>query len=180
MTRHYRALLSLAVSLSVLGCDQGTKRMAELSVKYSAGTSYLFNLLQIRYAENTGAWGSMGSDWSDPIRLIFLMLIPSLVLIGLAAALVHLPGLRRMQVAGLALILGGGLSNVLDRILYGYVVDFLYLGIGAIGTNIFNIADVAIMAGLGFLILDGWRERDSIVEHESYTAARPLQGKLSK
>jgi signal peptidase II len=55
---------------------------------------------------------------------------------------------------GMALIWGGGVSNFADRILSdGRVVDFLNLGIGSLRTGIFNVADVAIMAGVGLLIL---------------------------
>lgn len=55
---------------------------------------------------------------------------------------------------GLALALGGGLSNMLDRLLYGAVADFFYLHIGETGFYVFNVADIAISAGLCLLVLD--------------------------
>jgi signal peptidase II len=55
--------------------------------------------------------------------------------------------------AGLALLIGGGVSNLVDRISRGAVVDFLNLGIGSLRTGIFNVADMAIMSGIALLIV---------------------------
>ena len=55
---------------------------------------------------------------------------------------------------GLALALGGGLSNMFDRLLYGAVADFFYLHVGETGFYVFNVADIAISAGLCLLVLD--------------------------
>ena len=59
----------------------------------------------------------------------------------------------RFELIALALIVGGGLGNMIDRFLFGYVVDFLYIGYGPVGTNIFNIADVLIVIGGCMLII---------------------------
>jgi signal peptidase II len=62
----------------------------------------------------------------------------------------------------LALVLGGGSSNLIDRFVNdGYVVDFINLGAGPIRTGIFNVADVAITAGVLLLLVQGWRGRRS-------------------
>lgn len=58
-------------------------------------------------------------------------------------------GLSRL---GLALAAGGGISNLADRVRYGAVVDFLNVGIGPVRTGIFNVADMAILLGLAFLL----------------------------
>ena len=63
-----------------------------------------------------------------------------------------------LRVIAFSFVLGGGLSNLLDRIAYGGdVVDFINLGIGSLRTGIFNAADVAIMAGMLLLVLGGMR-----------------------
>jgi signal peptidase II len=56
-----------------------------------------------------------------------------------------------------ALFVAGGASNLLDRILYGTVIDFMNVGIGPLRTGIFNVADMAIMLGAGILVLEGYR-----------------------
>jgi len=55
------------------------------------------------------------------------------------------------------LFLAGGASNLVDRIAMGTVIDFLNIGFGPVRTGIFNVADVAIMAGIGLLLLEHWR-----------------------
>jgi signal peptidase II len=62
-----------------------------------------------------------------------------------------------------SLVLGGGLSNLLDRITYGgYVVDFIKLGIGPLQTGIFNAADVAITIGVLLVVFGGqWQRKPS-------------------
>ena len=57
------------------------------------------------------------------------------------------------------LFAAGGASNLVDRIAYGSVIDFMNLGIGSLRTGIFNVADMAIMLGAGILALEGWRSR---------------------
>jgi signal peptidase II len=65
---------------------------------------------------------------------------------------------RRLQpwrVVALALVAGGGISNLIDRLLYdGRVTDFLNVGIGGVRTGIFNVADMAIMAGALLLLVN--------------------------
>ena len=60
----------------------------------------------------------------------------------------------------LALFIGGGVSNWIDRLLHGRVVDFLNVGIGSLRTGIFNVADVAIMAAVAMLVLPELWTRD--------------------
>jgi signal peptidase II len=68
-------------------------------------------------------------------------------------------GLDTTQVAGYALIVSGGASNWFDRARFdGLVVDFMNLGLGSLRTGIFNVADLAIVAGIGVLLVHGWRQ----------------------
>jgi signal peptidase II len=89
------------------------------------------------------------------------------VLVPLALAFVALVFLRSRhlgapRVLGLALLTGGGLGNWLDRLLHsGAVVDFVSLGLGSLRTGIFNVADVAIVAGALLLALGPLRRAPS-------------------
>jgi signal peptidase II len=58
---------------------------------------------------------------------------------------------------GVALVAAGGASNLVDRITQGMVIDFMNVGIGPLRTGIFNVADMALMLGAGFLALEGYR-----------------------
>ena len=63
----------------------------------------------------------------------------------------------RRALLGVALIAAGGVSNLLDRITYGMVIDFMNVGIGSLRTGIFNVADMAIMLGAAILVREGYR-----------------------
>ena len=63
-------------------------------------------------------------------------------------------------ILALALVLAGGLSNLIDRFVHdGYVVDFINLGVGHVRTGIFNVADVAITVGVVMLLIQSLRSR---------------------
>jgi signal peptidase II len=61
------------------------------------------------------------------------------------------------------MFLAGGISNLVDRIALGRVIDFLNVGIGPFRTGIFNVADVAIMAGIAVLLVEHWRRARATV-----------------
>ena len=87
-----------------------------------------------------------------------------------------------LQTVALSAIFGGGLSNILDRILNnGLVVDFMNMGIGSVRTGIFNIADVAIMSGLGLMLLfGGWRDAVPQSEEVSESSDKAVSGEAGK
>ena len=80
------------------------------------------------------------------VNAVFLVLIASLVFFKRPAG--------RVQHLAVVLLLAGGIGNLIDRLFHGgLVIDFLNVGIGPVRTGIFNVADMAIMAGFGILIL---------------------------
>jgi signal peptidase II len=150
----HRLLVVLAIIGLVVAFDQYTKSWAISELQGMPTRSYLGGTFLFLYAENTGAWGSMGSGLSDNLRFWILTVLPFLFLGGLTWYTLKSDELKPYMVWCYALVIGGGLGNLIDRAIYGYVVDFLWTGIpGGIGTNIYNIADVAIMAGVITLIL---------------------------
>lgn len=111
-----------------------------------------FNLVHVH---NTGAAFSLLADQSGWQRGFFIA-------VGLVASLVILFLLRRERerrtfAGALALILGGALGNVVDRVLYGHVVDFLDFHLAGQHWPAFNVADAAISIGAGLLIWDALR-----------------------
>jgi len=114
--------------------------------------SYLGDSFRIIYAENEGAFLSLGSELPENVRFWLLAIIPILALGYFGFTLFFNTTVGQWQRIAFAFIISGGGSNIIDRILEGKVVDFLNIGIGELRSGIFNIADMAIMAGL-FLIL---------------------------
>jgi signal peptidase II len=146
-------LFLLAVMLvTCMGCDQATKRLAEFALKDTHPVSFLGNTFRLEYTENPGAFLGMGGTLPDWQRWALLTLVSSGILVALTAFVCLKRDMRLLDIAGYALILAGGMSNMIDRILAGVVVDFLNVGIGTLRTGIFNVADMAIMLGLFVVI----------------------------
>lgn len=149
-----RLALLLAISVLTIGFDQWTKAWAIAALKDMPTTKYLGGSVLLLYAENTGAWGSMGAGLNDTMRFWILTVLPFFFLAGLAWYTITSHELKTYMVACYGLVISGGIGNLIDRATHGYVVDFLWVGIpDGIGTNIFNIADVAIMLGVITLIV---------------------------
>lgn len=114
--------------------------------------SYLNDVFRLVYAENTGAFLSLGSDMNDTLRYWVLAVVPVLVLLYIFFHVLTAKNLHVVQQAAFGFILGGGLSNIYDRIMEGRVVDFMNMGFGTLRTGIFNVADMSIMLGLFLMI----------------------------
>ena len=160
-----RLLILLSTVVVTVGIDQWTKVLATTHLQGQPDQFYLGDLLRLTYVHNTGAFLSLGSDLGPTLRPILLNLFPALLLIGLVWYIFRELRLNRWQLIALSLIVGGGLSNIIDRLAYGYVVDMLHLKAGGLQTGIFNVADMAIMAGMFIMIpfafLDSRREKEA-------------------
>ncbi|MCG7536079.1 signal peptidase II [Pseudoalteromonas sp. OOF1S-7] len=117
-------------------------------------TSYGFDLVRLGYRENSGVFLSLGSELPTPLRSVLFIAVVGLLLVAILLYTLKSEDLNCNQITGLALVLSGGVSNLIDRVLNnGIVIDFINLGFGELRTGIFNIADVAILCGAMMLIL---------------------------
>lgn len=149
-SRYPAVLISV---IAVLGLDQWTKFLATEHLKGEPEQLFLNGWFKLTYALNDGAFLSLGSDLGPVLRPILLTIFPAVLLLGLVWFIFREKDLNTWQVVSLALIVGGGLSNIVDRIIYGKVVDMMQLLVDPFPpTGIFNIADVAIMTGM-FMML---------------------------
>jgi signal peptidase II len=119
-----------------------------------ATVSYLGDTLRLQYAENPGGFLSLGASLPHKWATVAFT-VGGAVLVGatlLYAILAANPDW--FQLVALSLVGGGGISNLIDRVLYqGRVTDFLNMGVGSIRTGIFNVADVALMVGVALFVL---------------------------
>lgn len=153
-TKIKRWILILIIIISVIAADQVTKELAREYLADSPTISYLGNLFLLHYAENDGAFLSMGSSWSAPLRMILLTIIPVVFLFVLLFVVLFSKEMDIWTTFAFALILGGGLSNMWDRMINnGFVVDFMNMGIGNLRTGIFNVADMAITAAFFMIVI---------------------------
>lgn len=152
-----RLWLILVVLVACVGCDQGTKLVAKTYLPETERVSLLGGSVRLEIAKNYGAFLSVGASIPQSWRTGIFSAGVAVVLIALfVCALLSNSG-NPLVVPALAMIVGGGASNLIDRLSYdGYVLDFLNVGVGSVRTGIFNLADVFIMAGVILLIFHEW------------------------
>lgn len=162
MTYVRRLLLVAIILISCVGCDQATKAVAKDHLSQARPISFLGNTFRLHYMENKGAFMSLGSTMSVELRFWLLIVLTGIAVLGMLVIVFTHRDLSPAVVTGLSLVIGGGLGNLIDRIgNNGLVIDFLNIGIGGLRTGIFNIADVAITAGVVTLIFFGARSRQT-------------------
>ena len=93
------------------------------------------------------------------MKLILLTVLPVLVLCAALAFVVLKKNMSDLTMLAICFMVGGGIGNIYDRILYGSVTDFLHIDFGLFQTGIFNLADVAIMSGVVIAFADAYRRR---------------------
>ena len=147
-----RILIIVPVLLSCIGCDQVTKKIARQELSNSEPITFLNNIFRLQYAENPGAFLSLGAGSPEHIRFWIFTLITGLCLTGMLVYLVVSSKSSTAHIIALSLVVGGGAGNLLDRIFnHGRVIDFMNMGIGSLRTGVFNVADIAISCGVIWL-----------------------------
>lgn len=132
-----------------VGCDQGTKYAAKHFLEGRQTLSYMGDIFRLSYTENSGAFLSLGAGLPENIRQALFVVLVSIFLFGFLFFVIRNNELNLLAVSSSALIIGGGLGNLMDRIInQGAVIDFMNVGIGPIRTGVFNVADLAILAGI--------------------------------
>ena len=137
-----RALFFYGLALS-LACDQLTKLAVRSAL--NIGESSSAGILRLAYVQNEG--GAFGSFQGMSVLLLGGGLVAILLLLtaGLKAN-------SRPSQLGWGLMVGGGMGNALDRLLFGRVTDFIDLRVDGFGWPVFNLADVFIVGGILILI----------------------------
>jgi len=151
--RRTRVLSTTVVLALTVGCDQLTKKVAVATLKGTPRQSFLGDVFRLDYAENPGAFLGLGGALPGAWQFWILTIGVGGLLFAMLGYLIWTRHLHLGSSLGLAMMVGGGLSNWFDRVVNdGRVVDFMNLGIGSLRTGIFNVADVAIMAGAAVLV----------------------------
>ena len=115
-----------------------------------------FTLIRV---ENSGAFLGMGSELSYIPKLILLIIFPIVVLVAVSIYTYMDKKLDNLSLVGFSLIIGGGVANIFDRVVYGSVTDFLYINLGFFKTGIFNIADLSVTTGMILILIGSFKKR---------------------
>lgn len=149
--RKFTVFIALAAGL--IAADQLTKQLA-LSALASGGAADILPFLRFQLAFNRGAafgFLARAGGWQTPL----LGGIALALSVGLTAWLWHAAGRgERLLCCALALIIGGAIGNLIDRVVYEFVIDFIVLHHRGWQFPAFNLADSAISIGAALLIVD--------------------------
>ncbi len=169
-------LILFAVCGLIICLDQVTKLYIHTGFRLGEEVVVIENFFSLTYVRNYGAaFGFLGSA-HEGFREVFFLVIPPLALLIILAILRGIPDTDRLSVLALSGVAAGAIGNYIDRLRFGYVIDFLdfYIPQGAIPTSIlpgvsndypaehsvhwpaFNVADMAIVCGIGVIFYLEW------------------------
>ena len=146
--QYTKYLLSVLFMAILVFLDQYTKYLSINNLKEKSDIILIPGVLQLHYLENTGAAFSM----LEGGRIFFAILTPILV-IGLVYIFIRMPQDKKFNFLNLSILLlvSGAIGNYIDRILNGYVVDFIYFSL--INFPVFNVADIYVTCSVIALFL---------------------------
>jgi len=143
----------ITFSTIFLVIDIIVKLVIKNSLVFNESIRIINNFFYITYVKNTGAAWSILSG-----KQLFLIIFSLVVIIILLVYLLKKKDYSNFECLGYSLLLGGAIGNLIDRIIYGYVIDYLNFYIFNYNFPIFNIADCCIVIGIMLLFIDTWRK----------------------
>ncbi|MCR5178773.1 MAG: signal peptidase II [Lachnospiraceae bacterium] len=141
-------IFDLCLVILLIGLDQASKMIATSKLKDRPAVSLIHGILELNYLENKGAAFGVLQD-----QKFFLVLIAVLILFMICYILLIVPDEKKYNPIHilLALLSAGAIGNMIDRLINGYVVDFIYFVI--INFPIFNVADIYVTVSCAVLVL---------------------------
>jgi len=149
-----RRATELAIIPTVIVLDQLTKAVLKRTLELHEYRLVLDGFLSISHVRNRGAAFGILSEAGLPYQSVLLSLVSLLALGAIAVYALRLSPEARLPRLALALVLGGAIGNLIDRLRFGYVVDFIHVYWRQYIWPDFNLADSAISTGVVLLLLD--------------------------
>ena len=151
-------LITIIVLLSIVS-DQISKVWARNNHESYIEKNIFSDVFSLIKVENTGAFLGMGSELPETLRVLLLIVLPVIVLISITIYTYIDKSLNKISIIGFSFIIGGGIANIFDRIIFGSVTDFLYLNFGGVfKTGIFNIADLWVTTGMVLILISSFKK----------------------
>ncbi|MBU3821959.1 signal peptidase II [Flavobacteriaceae bacterium XHP0103] len=159
-----RTVFIFLIILITIAIDQITKVVVRNYIESGEIIPVIGNYFTLLNVENKGAFLGMGSELSPTLRLLFLLILPIVVLGFVLYHILKDKTLNRLSLFAFASIIGGGIANVYDRVVYGSVTDFFFIDLGGIfKTGIFNMADLSVTTGITILIILSFKKKPKAV-----------------
>ena len=161
---HKRNIIFMAIAIAVVLLDQATKAWITSTMRLHDSFAVIGGFFNITYIRNPGAAFGFLAGASPLFRYTFFLAVTMAAIL----LILHYVRASRMdepaQISALALILAGAVGNLIDRIRFGEVVDFLDVYIGSHHWPAFNVADSAISVGAAILVVILLRKRNERTE----------------
>jgi signal peptidase II len=160
MTKKFRYILISTIVTVSIALDQFSKVWVRSNFENYSEKNLIGEIFTLIKVENTGAFLGMGSELSEIPRILLLIVLPVVVLISITIYTYIEKTLDKISIIGFSLIIGGGIANIFDRIVYGSVTDFLYINLGGVfKTGIFNIADLSVTTGMILILISSFKRK---------------------
>jgi signal peptidase II len=153
VTRGSRYLLLALIAVTVIVLDQASKYWITQSMRLHESIPIIPNLFSFTYIRNPGAAFGLLAGSSNAFRTVFFGITSLFALALLGTILVRLPDRDWVGQVSIAGILGGAVGNLIDRLRFGEVIDFLDVYVESYHWPAFNVADSAISVGVVCLII---------------------------
>ena len=136
------------ISLVVIVIDIVAKLLVSNNLILNNSITIIPNFFYLTYTHNYGgAWSIFDNS------TLFITIVSFLIIIGIIYYLFKNKVTKKIEIVGYSLLLGGAIGNLIDRIVYGYVIDFLDFYIFKYDFPIFNVADIGIVVGIILLLV---------------------------
>ena len=154
MAMSKRLLPVLSISALIVILDQATKALVRSRFELHESLELIPGVFSLTRVHNYGAAFGLMNSTEFPFKATILSLVAAAALLALLLYAGTLPSAQRLARAGLGLVAGGAAGNLIDRVIGGYVVDFVDLYWGGWHFWAFNVADAAITTGVALMIWD--------------------------
>jgi signal peptidase II len=134
--------------------DQVVKALVRPRLELHESITVISGFFSLTRVHNTGAAFGLMNNFDFPLKAAVLALLQTAALIGLTVYVAMLAPHQRLTRLGLSFVIGGAIGNLIDRVIYGYVLDFFDFYRGGWHFWAFNVADAAINIGVALMILD--------------------------
>ncbi len=160
MTLSKRSLYIFATIIITIVIDQVSKIIVRKYIDSKEVINIIGEYFSLHNVENEGAFLGMGSELNPTLRIILLLILPTIVLGFILRYILKDKNLDNWSLFAFASIIGGGIANVFDRIVFGSVTDFFYIRItDLVRTGVFNMADLSVTTGMIILIIVSFKKK---------------------
>jgi signal peptidase II len=149
-----RWLLELSLIAGIVALDQLTKLLVRTGIPLHGSVTVIPDMLNLVHVRNTGAAFGFLNAVDFPYKPAVVALVATAALVGIALYAARMSSHERLARVGLALILGGAVGNLIDRLALGSVVDFVDVVLGGWHFWAFNVADSTITIGVVAMLAD--------------------------